>query len=88
MIMLKPVIIVLLMRKGFQFCYHVQEAAKLQLIHRPNKNKHYSCVGNPDVWYDSQDITLRKSEIGQIHCDETLIQVLPHSCKYISIVSQ
>lgn len=59
---------------------------KIVLI-RCLKNKHYS-VGNPDVWYDLQDITLRKSDIVQIHCDETLIQALPHSCKYTSIVSQ
>lgn len=72
------------MHKGFQFCYHVQEAAKLQLIQ--NKNNHYSSNGNPDMWSDLQDISLRKSEIVQIHCDETLIQALPHSCKYTSMI--
>lgn len=82
MTMFKSVIIVPLMNKGFQFCYHVQEAAKLQLIHWPNKNNRYSCVGNPDTWSDLHDITLRKSEIVQIHCDETLIQALPHSWEY------
>lgn len=40
-----------LMHKGFQFCYHVQEAAKLQLIHWPNKNNRYSCITCRESWH-------------------------------------